>query len=340
MNPFTAVKDKFFATYLDEEDNDQKDNNHPHPQQNQDLNNNYNGNSLNSLHSNSSNLNTQNNNNHHQFTNNNMYSSIHHSSPSKPSSSSYTTHSKPYHSKKQQQQNGHHGSNIKQKQPSSSKIHSRSYQYKKKMKKSHKAAMNKKSNKLNGNNHHSSQNRKTAVQQRAEVIADYLEKVPLLARLSREDRYNLGTAFKQKIYSKNQIVIKQNETGHEFFIITKGEASVIITSSTDNYNQIEPQISPNSNDSEENKEISQEKSDIVATLHPGDYFGETALLTSKPRNATVKSNNNQLHCLVLDKKTFISVFGKERVRVNFGKRGVTFVYICKYYLYIFTLNSF
>ena len=180
--------------------------------------------------------------------------------------------------------------------------------------------------------------RKTAIQQRADVIADYLEKVPLLARLSREDRYNLGTAFKQKIYSKNQVVIRQDEPGNEFFIITKGDASVIITS--------KPQTQPsedksNSDDNDNvnanvNAKAKSKIQDIVATLHPGDYFGETALLTSKPRNATVKSNDTQLHCLVLDKETFINVFGKERVRVNFGKRGVTY-FPC--YIYIIDTTS-
>ena len=136
---------------------------------------------------------------------------------------------------------------------------------------------------------------------RADIIADYLSKVPILSRLSRSDRYNLGKSFKQKIYKKHEVVIKQNEPGSEFFIITKGEASVIIKSETPQNNS---------------------HYDIVATLHPGDYFGETSLLTAKPRNATIKSNDNTLHCLVLDKSTFHSVFGKERVRVNFGKRGV------------------
>jgi len=139
--------------------------------------------------------------------------------------------------------------------------------------------------------------------------------VPILSRLSRSDRYNLGKAFKQKIYTKHQIVIKQNEPGSEFFIITKGEASVIINTST----TISSQNS--NNDENTNNNNVQHHKDIVATLHPGDYFGETSLLTSKPRNATIKSNDNMLHCLVLDKHTFIDVFGKDRVRVNFGKRG-------------------
>ena len=68
-------------------------------------------------------------------------------------------------------------------------------------------------------------------------------------------------------------------------------------------------------DSETNKQTE------VARLRPGDYFGETALLNDKPRNATVRAATN-LVLFVLDKDTFVHAFGKERLRVNFGKRGV------------------
>ena len=129
------------------------------------------------------------------------------------------------------------------------------------------------------------------------VIADYLEKVPLLARLQKNDRYKLGKLFKDKSYKNNEIVIRQGDAGSEFYIIKEGEASVIV----------------------QNEESKQETE--VATLKPGDYFGETALLTDKPRNATVKAINGSLKTLTLDKDTFIATFGKDRVKANFGKRG-------------------
>lgn len=144
---------------------------------------------------------------------------------------------------------------------------------------------------------------------RANIIADYLEKVPLLARLQKIDRYNLAKAFKQKTFKPNESVISQGEPGREFFIITKGDAVVIIRSPVDNTN--------NNHHQRRQQYLSEE----VAVLHPGDYFGETALLTEKPRNATIKAIT-KLYCLVLDKFTFVSVFGAERMKVNFGKRGV------------------
>ena len=134
----------------------------------------------------------------------------------------------------------------------------------------------------------------------AKLIAEFLEKVPLLARLSHKDRLDLGRSFEQKVFKPGEVVIKQGDIGKDFYIITKGQANVII-----------------SNDDKKT-------SDIVATLFPGDYFGETALLTNKRRNATIKARKIKLYTLSLDKNTFTSVFGRERIKVNFGKRGVKF----------------
>ena len=44
----------------------------------------------------------------------------------------------------------------------------------------------------------------------------------------------------------------------------------------------------------------------VATLNSGNYFGEIALLTTKPRQATVKAKGS-LTVLAIDRATFIRV---------------------------------
>jgi CRP-like cAMP-binding protein len=48
---------------------------------------------------------------------------------------------------------------------------------------------------------------------------------------------------------------------------------------------------------------------VVAKLTSGNYFGEIALLTTKPRQATVKAAEGQLCVLAIDRATFIRVFG-------------------------------
>ena len=46
----------------------------------------------------------------------------------------------------------------------------------------------------------------------------------------------------------------------------------------------------------------------VATLNEGNYFGEIALMTAKPRQATVKAKGS-LSVLALDRATFTRVLG-------------------------------
>ncbi|ETO34808.1 hypothetical protein RFI_02281 [Reticulomyxa filosa] len=132
---------------------------------------------------------------------------------------------------------------------------------------------------------------------KAKILARYLEKVPLLARLSLSERHRLGLLFRDRSYSKGMEIIRQGDKGNEFYIIVEGEVTV--------------QLFNESKKTHEN----------VAVLKPGDYFGETALLTSNRRTATIRAMDTVV-VLVLDKDSFLRVFGEERMRVNFGKRGV------------------
>ena len=47
---------------------------------------------------------------------------------------------------------------------------------------------------------------------------------------------------------------------------------------------------------------------LVASLNEGKYFGEIALLTMKPRQATVRAKG-PLKALAIDRATFNRVFG-------------------------------
>ena len=184
----------------------------------------------------------------------------------------------------------------------SHKPHSKSHEFRKRMKRSR---------------NRSTQN---LAHQRATLIADYLGRVPIFSRIPQSDRMNLAKVFQQRIYHQHQIIIRQNDMGSEFFIITKGTATVHVSTSRHIASDRSPNDSPNNS-----------RSDIVATLHPGDYFGETSLLTNQPRNASVEVTSEEMHCLALDKSSFVRLFGTDRVRVNFGKRGVTFLRMNHFY---------
>ena len=78
---------------------------------------------------------------------------------------------------------------------------------------------------------------------------------------------------------------EQGDSGEYFYIIKEGTA-------------ICSQVDADGNDK------------TVATLNSGNYFGEIALLTTKPRQATVKAKG-QLTVLAIDRATFIRVHSSD-----------------------------
>ena len=90
---------------------------------------------------------------------------------------------------------------------------------------------------------------------------------PLFVQLTPDALQALTTKAKAFQYTKGQKLITEGEWGDTFFTIASGDVAVIHTA-------------PSGLET------------IVATLHAGDSFGETALLESAPRNATVKALND------------------------------------------------
>jgi CRP-like cAMP-binding protein len=94
-------------------------------------------------------------------------------------------------------------------------------------------------------------------------------------------------------YKSGEAVIRQGDPGEEFFLVGRGAAAVTMQ------NPGEPERQ-------------------VATLGPGDVFGEMALLTDEPRNATVRAVED-MEAFCLGKKDFRdalerSVGFKEQIR--------------------------
>jgi cAMP-dependent protein kinase regulator len=113
----------------------------------------------------------------------------------------------------------------------------------------------------------------------------FLQNVSILEALSENERLQVADALKPVEFKDGEIIIKQGDAGNMFYIIEEGNA--ICTK----------QSSPN-------EPILQ-----IGELSTGSYFGEIALMTSRPRQATVTANGN-CKCLSLDRKTF-----KVRVRI-------------------------
>lgn len=108
-------------------------------------------------------------------------------------------------------------------------------------------------------------------------ICEFLKNVEIFARLAPTELTNVAEKMIRRDYSPGSIVIRQGDPGEEFFVIGGGRVLV----------------SQNVNGADK----------TIAELTRGHIFGEAALLSDLPRNATVKCLDDvTVH--VLGKKDF------------------------------------
>jgi CRP/FNR family cyclic AMP-dependent transcriptional regulator len=97
---------------------------------------------------------------------------------------------------------------------------------------------------------------------------EVLGRVPLLAGFQRRELERLARQFRERVFSEGAVITSEGEPGVGFFVIAEGSASVNVGG------------------------------DARASLGPGDYFGEMALIDEGPRSATVVAATD-LRCLAL-----------------------------------------
>ena len=92
---------------------------------------------------------------------------------------------------------------------------------------------------------------------RKDAHLDRLAQVPMFRSLSPKQLQRLGSAGDAVTVAAGQVLVREGDRGHEFYVVLSGEVAVTV------------------GDQE------------VARLGDGDFFGELALLDPAPRDATV-----------------------------------------------------
>ena len=106
-----------------------------------------------------------------------------------------------------------------------------------------------------------------------DAYLDHLAEVPLFSACSRKDLQKIAKASDEVEVKAGRVLVDQGKTGHEFFLILDGQASVRANNRK------------------------------VASLGPGNYFGELALLSREPRDASVIADSD-MKLLILGQREF------------------------------------
>lgn len=125
-----------------------------------------------------------------------------------------------------------------------------------------------------------------------------LRKVPLFEGASESFLRELVLHFEPRVCIPGEAIVRRGEPGRRIYFINKGKVEVLST----------------------------DEREVVATLSDGDFFGELALLTSRPRSNTVRAVD---YCTLyaLDRESFDRVledfpdFAADVRRIAEGRRA-------------------
>ncbi|XP_067271245.1 protein kinase, cAMP-dependent, regulatory, type II, alpha, B [Pseudorasbora parva] len=117
----------------------------------------------------------------------------------------------------------------------------------------------------------------------------FIESVPLLKSLQLSERMKIVDVLGMKNFRDGEQIIQQGDSADCFYIVESGEVRIMIKSKT-NAGQ------------RSNQEVE------VARCTRGQYFGELALVTNKPRAASVYAAG-ETRCLVIDVQAFERLLG-------------------------------
>jgi CRP/FNR family transcriptional regulator, cyclic AMP receptor protein len=113
-----------------------------------------------------------------------------------------------------------------------------------------------------------------------ERSGEFLAQVPLFAGLDEAATEALGAFTFRRTFQPGEAIVEEGRTGNGLYIIVSGRVEVIKADGTD-------------------------RAQVLATLGPGEPFGELALLGEWKRTATVRAIE-ETDCLGMDRWVFLA----------------------------------
>ncbi|CAM1501080.1 Fc.00g102420.m01.CDS01 [Cosmosporella sp. VM-42] len=115
---------------------------------------------------------------------------------------------------------------------------------------------------------------------RRRMYESFLGEVPLLSSLTPYERSKIADALRTQVYAEGEVIIREGDPGHSFFLLERGEADA----------------------------YKGDPSNKLLHYNKGDYFGELALLNDKPRAASVVATT-EVKVASLGKSAFQRLLG-------------------------------
>jgi len=100
---------------------------------------------------------------------------------------------------------------------------------------------------------------------------DLIKRVPLFGSASKQELEEIASIADEIDLPAGRAVISEGDTGREFFVLVEGTADV------------------------------ERGGKKVASLGPGDFFGEIALIAKTPRNATITTTSPARALVITDR---------------------------------------
>jgi len=120
---------------------------------------------------------------------------------------------------------------------------------------------------------------KDSAVKRRERYDRFLQSVTILSSVDAYERSQIADALVSETFSCGQFVVKQDDPGHNFYIVESGTLYAL-------------------------------KDDVrVKDYKPGDYFGELALLKNQPRAASIVVSSDSARLVSMTRQSFSKMLG-------------------------------